>query len=130
MHNPQAGRMNNRHLPAGQAMQGGGTGGPEMGPGPGVHGGMVVVQGTLSNLLACKASPTGQYLSGKRSIATPKRRRKGNGKLLTVRGARENNQPGADSVLGSLPGYSSLHPTCSCQRVAATKTNPAPPRSA
>jgi excinuclease ABC subunit A len=63
----------------------------EMGPGPGVHGGRVVVQGTLDDLLACKASPTGQFLSGKRSIATPTRRRKGNGQVLTVRGARENN---------------------------------------
>src|SRR5439155_10088614 len=63
----------------------------EMGPGPGVHGGRVVVQGTIDDLLACRASPTGQYLSGKRSIATPKRRRAGNGKALTVRGARENN---------------------------------------
>jgi excinuclease ABC subunit A len=63
----------------------------EMGPGPGVHGGRVVVQGTLDDLLACKASPTGQFLSGKRSIATPATRRKGNGKALVVRGARENN---------------------------------------
>src|SRR5262249_18697855 len=63
----------------------------EMGPGPGVHGGKVVVQGSLNELLACKASPTGQFLSGKRSISTPKQRRKGIGKTLTVRGARENN---------------------------------------
>ena len=63
----------------------------EMGPGPGIHGGTVVVQGTLDDLLKCKASPTGQFLSGKRSIATPKRRRNGNGKRLIVRGARENN---------------------------------------
>jgi excinuclease ABC subunit A len=63
----------------------------EMGPGPGVHGGRVVVQGTLDDVLACKASPTGQFLSGKRSIATPRQRRKGNGKVLKVRGARENN---------------------------------------
>jgi excinuclease ABC subunit A len=63
----------------------------EMGPGPGVHGGQVVVQGTIDDLMACKASPTGQFLSGKRSIATPKQRRTGNGKTLTVRGARENN---------------------------------------
>ena len=68
----------------------------EMGPGPGVHGGKVVVQGTIDDVLACKASPTGQYLSGKRSIATPKQRRAGNGKTLTVRGARENNLKGVD----------------------------------
>jgi excinuclease ABC subunit A len=63
----------------------------EMGPGPGVHGGEVVVQGAIADVLACKASPTGQFLSGRRSIVTPKQRRKGNGKSLTVRGARENN---------------------------------------
>ena len=63
----------------------------EMGPGPGVHGGRVVVQGTLEDLLACKASPTGQFLSGKRSIPAPARRRSGNGKTLVIRGARENN---------------------------------------
>ena len=42
-----------------------------MGPGPGVHGGEVVVRGTLDDVLKCKASPTGQFLSGKRSIAMP-----------------------------------------------------------
>src|SRR5437764_8146521 len=63
----------------------------EMGPGPGVHGGTVVVQGTIDDLLKCKMSPTGQFLSGRRSIATPKQRRRGNGKALIVRGARENN---------------------------------------
>jgi excinuclease ABC subunit A len=63
----------------------------EMGPGPGVHGGTVVVQGTIDSLLASKASPTGQFLSGKRFIPTPRQRRNGNGKTLTVRGARENN---------------------------------------
>ena len=68
----------------------------EMGPGPGVHGGEVVVQGTIGDLLACKSSPTGQFLSGRRRIETPKRRRKGNGKVLTVRGARENNLKSVD----------------------------------
>ena len=68
----------------------------EMGPGPGVHGGRVVVQGSLDQLLACKASPTGQFLSGRRSIATPERRRSGKGPTLTVRGARENNLKGID----------------------------------
>ncbi|MGA3201043.1 MAG: excinuclease ABC subunit UvrA [Bryobacteraceae bacterium] len=68
----------------------------EMGPGPGVHGGEVVVQGTIKDVLACKASPTGQFLSGRRRIATPKQRRQGNGKSLTVRGARENNLKNID----------------------------------
>jgi excinuclease ABC subunit A len=65
----------------------------EMGPGPGVHGGEVVIQGTLEDILACDASPTGQFLAGKRSIKTPKKRRTGTGtgNTLVVRGARENN---------------------------------------
>ena len=68
----------------------------EMGPGPGVHGGTVVVQGTIDHVLKCKASPTGQYLSGKRSIPMPARRRNGSGKALVVRGARENNLKSVD----------------------------------
>ena len=76
----------------------------EMGPGPGVHGGKVVVQGTLQDVIRCKASPTGQFFSGKRTIPLPRQRRKGNGKTLVVRGARENNLTRIDvSVpLGSL----------------------------
>ena len=71
----------------------------EMGPGPGIHGGNVVVAGTLDALLKCKASPTGQFLSGRRKLATPKERRKGNGKVLTVRGARENNLKSVNVML-------------------------------
>jgi excinuclease ABC subunit A len=68
----------------------------EMGPGPGVHGGRVVAAGSLDELLKCKESPTGQFLSGKKFIAMPNRRRTGNGKKLTVRGARENNLKNID----------------------------------
>ncbi|HEX3743785.1 MAG TPA: excinuclease ABC subunit UvrA [Bryobacteraceae bacterium] len=68
----------------------------EMGPGPGVHGGQVVVQGGLADVLACKRSPTGQFLSGVRSIAVPKQRRAGIGKMLVVRGAQENNLQNID----------------------------------
>ena len=68
----------------------------ELGPGPGIHGGEVVVAGTLDEILRCSESPTGQYLSGQRRIDTPIERREINGKSLVVRGARENNLKGVD----------------------------------
>ena len=63
----------------------------DIGPGAGVHGGEVVCAGTVDDIVNCKESLTGMYLSGKRKIPVPKIRRKGNGNTLTVKGAAENN---------------------------------------
>ena len=68
----------------------------EVGPGPGIHGGEVVATGSLEDILACEASPTGRYLSGRASIAMPETRRQANGQQLTVRGAAENNLKSID----------------------------------
>ena len=63
----------------------------DIGPGAGSHGGEVVAAGTPAEVMANPKSLTGQYLSGKKKIEVPAVRRPGNGKFLTVRGARENN---------------------------------------
>ncbi len=63
----------------------------DIGPGAGVHGGEVVAAGTPKQIMADKKSLTGAFLSGRRSIAVPTERRKGNGKVLTVVDACENN---------------------------------------
>ena len=63
----------------------------DIGPGAGVHGGEIVVQGTPAEVMACEKSITGQFLSGKRRIPSPEKRRSGNGHWLTVVGAKENN---------------------------------------
>ncbi|MBS7668363.1 excinuclease ABC subunit UvrA [Croceicoccus gelatinilyticus] len=63
----------------------------DLGPGAGVHGGEVVAQGTLKQVLKSKTSLTAAYLNGTREIAVPDKRRKGNGKKITVHGARANN---------------------------------------
>jgi len=63
----------------------------DMGPGAGVHGGQVVCQGTLKDLLACKNSLTADYLTGRREIPLLPTRRKGSGKSVTVHGATANN---------------------------------------
>jgi len=68
----------------------------DIGPGAGVHGGEVISQGTPSHVASDKNSLTGQYLSGKESIHIPKKRRIGNGKALTIKGAREHNLKGID----------------------------------
>ena len=72
----------------------------DMGPGAGVHGGEVVCSGTLDDILACTDSLTADYLSGRREIAVPAKRRKGSGKKLTVHNARENN---LRNVTASIP---------------------------
>jgi excinuclease ABC subunit A len=63
----------------------------DIGPGAGIHGGEVVYAGDVKGLLACEASITGQYLSGKKQIPLPATRRNGNGNFLTVIGAKEHN---------------------------------------
>ena len=63
----------------------------DIGPGAGVHGGRVVAAGTPAEVMANEASLTGQYLSGKKKIEVPKKRRKGTGQFLKVVGASENN---------------------------------------
>ena len=63
----------------------------DLGPGAGVHGGEVVCQGTLAELLECTTSLTADYLTGRRAIAVPAQRGKGNGHHVTVHGARANN---------------------------------------
>ncbi|MDD4414339.1 MAG: excinuclease ABC subunit UvrA [Oscillospiraceae bacterium] len=76
----------------------------DIGPGAGIHGGQVVYSGTVDKLCECEQSITGRYLSGKERIPIPKKRRKGNGKRLTVIGARENNLKNIDAsfLLGAF----------------------------
>ncbi len=63
----------------------------DIGPGAGVHGGEVVCAGVVDDIINCKESITGKYLSGERKIPVPEKRRSGNGKALTIKGAYENN---------------------------------------
>ena len=63
----------------------------DIGPGAGIHGGEVVAVGTPDEVAACEHSITGDYLSGRKVIAVPKKRRAGNGEHIHIRGARENN---------------------------------------
>jgi excinuclease ABC subunit A len=68
----------------------------DIGPGAGIHGGRVVATGTPAEVALVKDSITGQYLRGEESIPIPKKRRKGNGKQIVIRGARENNLKNVD----------------------------------
>lgn len=63
----------------------------DMGPGAGIHGGMVVSQGTPEQVMSDPNSLTGQYLSGRKFIPVPLKRRKSDGRYLEIRGAKENN---------------------------------------
>lgn len=68
----------------------------DLGPGAGVHGGMIVAAGTPSQIEKNKDSLTGSYLSGKKTIDVPKERRAGSGKTITVKKARANNLKNID----------------------------------
>ncbi len=68
----------------------------DVGPGAGVHGGEIIAEGKLDDIIACDRSLTGQYLSGKKKIQVPKTRRAGNGSVLRVLGCQENNLQSID----------------------------------
>jgi len=68
----------------------------DMGPGAGEHGGWIVTTGTLSDVMACKESVTGQYLSGAKQISLPDKRRPGSGEEIVIKGARQNNLKNID----------------------------------
>ena len=71
----------------------------DVGPGAGIHGGNIVCTGTAKDIMNCKESITGQYLSGRKKIPVPAKRRKGNGKSLKIIGARENNLKNIDAEI-------------------------------
>ncbi|OBQ08869.1 MAG: excinuclease ABC subunit A [Anabaena sp. LE011-02] len=68
----------------------------DIGPGAGIHGGNIISQGSFEDLLNAEASLTGAYLSGRRVITTPAKRREGNGRALTIRNAHRNNLQNID----------------------------------
>ena len=71
----------------------------DIGPGAGIHGGEVVAQGTVDEIIKNKKSITGQYLSGEMKIEVPASRRKGNGNVITVKGAAQNNLKAIDAEI-------------------------------
>lgn len=76
----------------------------DIGPGAGIHGGKIVAHGSPEEVSKNKDSLTADYLSGKKTISTPKKRRSGNGNSIVIKGARENNLRNvtADIPLGKL----------------------------
>ncbi len=68
----------------------------DVGPGAGVHGGEIVFAGSVDDIKKCEKSITGQYLSGKKKISVPEKRRQGSGKYLEIKGARQNNLKNID----------------------------------
>ncbi len=82
----------------------------EIGPGAGKYGGSVVAQGTAQELMNNPTSVTGQYLSGKKSIETPKKRREGSGKFVTIKDAHHHNLRHVDVALplGTLIGIAGV----------------------
>ena len=68
----------------------------DIGPGAGEHGGKVIAQGTPAEIMESNESITGRYISRKETIPIPEKRRKGNGKFITVKGARQNNLKNID----------------------------------
>ena len=68
----------------------------DVGPGAGIHGGEIIAQGTVEDIMKNKNSLTGDYLSGRKKIEVPKKRREGNGKTIKVIRAAENNLKNID----------------------------------
>ena len=76
----------------------------DIGPRAGEHGGQIIAAGTVEEIMACKESITGQYLTGEKKVELPAERRKGNGKFIKIKGAKENNlkNVNVDIPLGTL----------------------------
>ena len=68
----------------------------DIGPGAGIHGGKLVAAGSVEDIIACKESITGKYLSGELKIDVPEERKRPDGRYLSVRGARQNNLKNID----------------------------------
>lgn len=71
----------------------------DIGPGAGIHGGEIVCSGSVDDIKNCEKSITGQYLSGKKKVPVPEKRREGNGKFVEIINAHENNLKNVDVKL-------------------------------